>query len=213
MKKKRVYDTVTHHLHEHKSLYLFVSILFLMGVVFGAIVVNSLSLTQRHDLFMYVSQFFHEMNNGYIVSAPSELFVNSFTHYGKYIGFMWILGISLIGLPIILIMIFVKGVVIGFTVGFLVNQLGGQGFLLALVSVLPQNIILVPAFIVVGTLSVSFCLRLMKQTFAKGFNEPIFPHFLRYTMLILIVGAFITFASVFEAYLSPVLMKWIIGTF
>ncbi|GIN10702.1 stage II sporulation protein M [Shouchella clausii] len=209
----RVYEAIARHVENNRSTYIFTSVLFLIGVVFGAIVVNSLSLSQRHDLFTYLSQFFDEMKNGSVVTSPSELFVHSFTHYGKYIGLMWILGISLIGLPAIFVLIFVKGLVIGFTVGFLVNQMGAQGFLLAFVSVLPQNVVLVPAFIVVGTASVSFCLRLIKQTFAKGLKEPIFPPFFRYTTLVLIVGAFVTVASVFEAYVSPLLMKWVLASF
>ncbi|GAF12082.1 LOW QUALITY PROTEIN: stage II sporulation protein M [Bacillus sp. JCM 19045] len=213
MKSNRLYQRIVAHILDYKSIYLFVCILFLMGVIFGAILVNSLSLTQRHDLFMYLSQFFHEMKMGYIETSPGELFLHSFTHYGKYIGLMWILAISMIGLPIIFVLLFMKGVIVGFTVGFLVNQMGAQGFFLAFVSVLPQNLILVPAFIVVGTLSVSFSLRLLRQTFTKGYNEPVFPHFLRYTVMILIIGSAVTFAAVIEAYIAPVLMKWIISAF
>ncbi|WP_059103560.1 stage II sporulation protein M [Shouchella shacheensis] len=212
MKSNRIYEAIHAHVAEHRTVYIFTSILFLIGVVFGAIVVNSLNVTQRHDLFTYVSQFFSEMDNGFVASS-SELFVHSFLHYGKYFGFMWILGISIIGLPVIFVLLFIKGLVVGFTVGFLVNQMGAQGFLLAFVAVLPQNIILVPAFIIVGTASVAFCLKMIKQTFAKGMNEPIFPQFLRYSLLVLCVGAFVTIASFFEAYISPVLMRMIVGSF
>ncbi len=34
----------------------------------------------------------------------------------------------MIGLPIIFVLLFMKGVIVGFTVGFLVNQMGAQGF-------------------------------------------------------------------------------------
>lgn len=45
------------HLREHASLYVFVIVLFLMGVIFGAIVVNSLSFSQKQDLYYYLTQF------------------------------------------------------------------------------------------------------------------------------------------------------------
>ena len=45
-----------------------------------------------------------------------------------------------------------KGMVIGFTVGFLVNQMGWNGFLLSFVSVLPQNFIIIPVFIMTATI-------------------------------------------------------------
>lgn len=59
MKKKSVVqNAVMKHINEHSSLYVFITVLFLMGVIFGAILVNSLSFTQKEDLFYYLSQFF-----------------------------------------------------------------------------------------------------------------------------------------------------------
>lgn len=47
MKKKKYQNILVNHIREHSSIYLFIIVLFLMGVIFGAIVVNSLSLSQR----------------------------------------------------------------------------------------------------------------------------------------------------------------------
>ena len=117
--KKRMYQTlVAAHIREHSSIYLFVIVLFLMGVIFGAVVVNSLSFEQKEDLYYYLTQFFGEVSNGKIATS-SELFKQSFLHNSKFIGLMGLLGISVIGLPIILIFLFMKGIVVGFTVGFL----------------------------------------------------------------------------------------------
>ncbi|WP_088102356.1 stage II sporulation protein M [Halalkalibacter urbisdiaboli] len=202
-------DTVLRHIEENRSIYIFTTVLFLIGIVFGAIVVNSLSLTQKHDLYKYLSQFFGQVSEGQVANS-SEMFTQSFAHYAKYFGLMWILGLSIIGLPIILILLFLKGVVVGFTVGFLVNQMGMAGFFLSFVSIMPQNFILVPAFVIVGTASVSFCLKMIRQQFMKKSNVPIFPQFIKYSLLILCVGAALAFASGFEAYISPTLMKFVI---
>lgn len=42
MKSNRLYQRIVAHILDYKSIYLFVCILFLMGVIFGAILVNSL---------------------------------------------------------------------------------------------------------------------------------------------------------------------------
>lgn len=211
MKKSGIGQAITVHLAENRSVYLFTIVLFLMGIIFGAIVVNSLSLTQKNDLYMYLNQFFGQVAEGHFAQA-SAMFSASFAHYAKYVGLMWILGLSIIGLPIILILLFLKGVVVGFTVGFLVNQMGMTGFVLSFVSVLPQNIILVPAFIVVGAASIAFSLKMIRNQFIKRSNEPIFPQFIKYSMLILCIGALIAVSSAFEAYISPVLMRIVIGS-
>ena len=47
MKKKMYQSVVATHFREHSSIYLFVVVLFLMGVIFGAIVVNSLTFSSK----------------------------------------------------------------------------------------------------------------------------------------------------------------------
>ncbi len=210
MKRFGVREFISVHLEENKTIYLFTSVLFLMGIIFGAIIVNSLSLTQKHDLYMYLSQFFGQVAGGEVAEAKA-MFAQSFAHYAKYFGLMWLLGLSIIGLPIILILLFLKGVVVGFTVGFLVNQMGLSGFLLSFVSIMPQNFILVPAFIIVGTASITFCLKMVRQQFIRTHHLPIFPQFLKYSLLIFTVGSALIFASAFEAYVSPSLMRIVVG--
>jgi stage II sporulation protein M len=209
MKNQSIKQVISIHIKEHSSIYLFITVLFMMGIVFGAIVVNSLSISQKQDLYLYLSRFFGQVTQGEFANA-NDLFVQSYLHHIKYIGLMWILGISIIGLPIILILLFLKGIVVGFTVGFLVNQLGWQGFLLSFVSVLPQNLIIIPSFIIIGTIAVAFSLRLISQIIAKRTNLPFIQLFTRYTGVAVIICCLVAAASAFEAYSSPLLMKQVV---
>ncbi len=205
--KKRLYQSdAASYFREHSSIFLFIVILFLMGVIFGAIVVNSMSITQKEDLFYYLSQFFGQIQTGK-VAENNDLFAQSFLHNSKFIGLIWILGISIIGLPVILIVLFIKGLVVGFTVGFLVSQLGIKGFLLAFVSILPQNLIIIPVFIMMAALSVIFSLRMIKKQFFKKSGQPILPFFKNYILTFIIAVVLISAASGVEAYVSPWLMK------
>ncbi|WP_445506590.1 stage II sporulation protein M [Niallia sp. 03190] len=210
MKKKKYQNIVANHFREHSSIYLFIVVLFLMGVIFGAVVVNSLTLTQKEDLYDYLSQFFGQVSDGKIASSK-DLFIQSFSHNSKFIGLMWLLGISIIGLPVILILLFIKGMVVGFTVGFLVNQMGWNGFLLSFVSILPQNIIVIPIFIISATLSVAFSFKMIRQQFINKRGEPILPLFGRYMFLLVVAFLFLAAAAGVEAYISPMLMKSIVN--
>src|SRR3954451_23214707 len=211
MKKKVYQNIVVMHVREHSSIYLFVIVLFLMGVVFGAVVVNSLSFTQKEDLYYYLSQFFGQVTTGKMVTS-NDLFMQSLFHNSKFIGLMGLLGISIIGLPIILILLFLKGMVVGFTVGFLVSQMGWKGFLLAFASILPQNLIIIPVFILMAAFSVIFSMRMIKRQFMKKYASPIMPFFKRYIVALIAAVLFISAASGVEAYLSPWLMKSIISS-
>src|SRR5699024_4603185 len=139
--KKGFKAVIYSHMSENNTIYTFTIVLMVMGVIFGAVIVNSLSLSDKQDLFIYLQRFFGEMSDGNLASAD-QMFNQSLSHDIKYIGFMWLLGLTIIGLPLVLILLFLKGVVVGFTVGFLVNQMGWQGLLLSFVSILPQNLIL-----------------------------------------------------------------------
>ncbi|MDE3839476.1 stage II sporulation protein M [Bacillus methanolicus] len=211
MKKKMYQNAAAIHFREHSSIYLFIIVLFLMGVIFGAIVVNSLSFSQKEDLFYYLSQFFDQVSDGKVAEA-NDLFFQSFFHNSKFIGLIWVLGISIIGLPVILILLFIKGLVIGFTVGFLVNQMGWDGFILSFVSVLPQNLIIIPIFIITATLSVSFSLKMIRRQFLKKISPPVMPLFGRYVLAFFLAVVLISAAAGIEAYISPVLMKAIVSS-
>jgi stage II sporulation protein M len=209
--RKGIYQNVTvNYLRENSSMYLFVIVLFLIGVIFGAVIVNSLSFAQKEDLFYYLNEFFGQLNNGKI-AEESDLFRQSFFHNSKFIGLMWILGISIIGLPVILILLFMKGMVVGFTVGFLVNQMGWAGFFLAFVSILPQNFIIIPVFIVTASVTVMFSLKMIQRQFLKKYGQPFLPLIKNYVGTFLISLICIGIAAAIEAYLSPVFMKSVIN--
>ncbi|MDF2961809.1 MAG: stage sporulation protein [Paenibacillus sp.] len=195
------------YMKEHLSLYIFVGVIFITGVVFGTVMVNALSLEQKQEIMRYLGNFFSSVEQGAFSDVKAS-FQQSFALHIKWILIIWVLGMSVIGLPLILILDFLKGVLIGFSVGYLVGQLSWKGLLFALVSVVPQNLIVIPALLVCSVTAMAFSIHLIKHRFMtrKGaFYEP----FMRYSGTILLSGALLAGVALFEAYLSPVMMKWV----
>lgn len=64
LRKSTWQDRIISHIQENSSLYVFVSVLLLMGVVFGAILVNSLQVNQKQDLSFYLSRFWTSFQRG-----------------------------------------------------------------------------------------------------------------------------------------------------
>ncbi|GGH79262.1 stage II sporulation protein M [Pullulanibacillus pueri] len=201
---------LNHHIQENISIYTFTIVLFLMGIIFGAIIVNSLPDEAKSNLFNYLERFFGEVS-GNNVAVPSVMFNEGFTHYIQYIGFIWILGLSIIGLPIIFVLLFLKGIVIGFTVGFLVNQMGMHGFWLAIASIFPQNLLVIPLFIIVSTTSIAFSLKMIRQLLMRTRKQPLLPQFGQYVLMMFGMAVVIALVSLYEAYVSPVLMRAILN--
>lgn len=210
MQKKLSSIKIGRHIQAHASIYLFVSVLFFMGVVFGAIVVNSLSLAQKEDLAYYLEQFFGQVSTGQMADSE-DLFRQSLMHNLKYLGCMWLFGISIIGLPLIFVFLFMKGIVVGFSVGFLVQQMDWKGFFLAMATILPQNLIIIPAFIFIASTSIAFSLQLIKKIFMRQAGNFHMAAFLsRYILFLLLAAVLAAVAAGIEAYISPAFMSFVI---
>lgn len=153
----RTKKTIIDHLREQATIYIFMIVLFLTGIIFGAVIVNSMNFIQKQELFFYVERFFQQMLEGQ-ETQNQALFKESFFYHMKYLFLMFILGLSVIGLPLVWVLVYLKGLVVGFSVGFLVNQLGFDGLILASLAIAPQNIIAIPIYLIAGTLSMLFSL-------------------------------------------------------
>jgi len=187
---------------------IFTTVLLMMGVIFGAIIVNSMSFGQKNDLYAYLTLFFSEIEKGEFANTR-DVFTQSFAYYSKILGFIWFLGLSVIGLPVVFILLFIKGLMVGFTVGFLVDQMGFEGFLFAFSSVVPQNIFLIPIFIIVASTATSFSIKIWRQIVSRG-HQPIIHQFISYTIFILLVGGLLVIVAAFEAIVTPVIMQFIV---
>lgn len=204
-------DHIIMHIKEHATIYIFMVILFLTGIIFGAIIVNSMNYIQKQDLFFFLERYFGQITTDQKINNH-EILKGSFFYHVKYLLLLFILGLSVIGLPIVWVMLFLKGLVVGFSVGFIVNQLGTKGLLLAALSIAPQNIITIPIYIIAGSLSMIFSLTLLGKLFSRRVSKPIFQPFGKYVMLFSILLATSFIPALLEAYVANEAMQSLIKT-
>lgn len=192
---------------EQYHLFLFISILFVMGVVFGALMVNALTLEQKQDLSRYLGSFFHTVAlNGESVHEPTLM--ETFGMHVKWIMLIWLLGVSVVGLPLVLVLDFLKGLLVGFTIGVLISQYSWKGMLFAALSVVPQNMAIIPIIIICSAAAVSFSAYLVKHRFMQKTNGSAMPLFVSYTSIALSFIALLFLVALFETYVSPKLISW-----
>ncbi|PTX50884.1 stage II sporulation protein M [Melghirimyces profundicolus] len=208
MKKKTIRQAFQLHLQNQMPLYLFVGVLFVMGVIFGAVIVNTLSPVQKENLLTYLGHFFKGLDQDSIAD-PKTAFQHSLGNHFKILGLMWLLGVSVIGMPFIFVLIFLKGLVVGFTVGFLVSQLSWDGLWFSFLAVVPHNLLIVPALMIVAVGGIAFSLLMARNRLIHR-RGTIYPQFLSYSILVTIMACVLVLSSFFEAYVSPVLMRMVI---
>jgi stage II sporulation protein M len=195
------------YLKEHLSLYVFVSVILVTGIIFGAVMVNALTLEQKQELTRHLGNFFLTIDQGITGDVQASL-QQSFGMHIKWILIIWILGLSVIGLPLILILDFLKGVLLGFTIGYLVGQYSWKGFMFALVAVAPQNIVILPVLIVSSVTAMAFSIYLVRNRFMPRKGTLMQP-MLQYTTTVVAMAVVIFGISMFESYVSPIMMKWV----
>src|SRR5690625_5812214 len=194
------------HFKENITIYIFMTTLFLIGIIFGAIVVNSMTFIQKQDLYFHLERFLNQLN-GELTFENIDILKRSFFYHVKYLLLLFLLGLTIIGLPIIWVLIFIKGLVVGFSVGFIVNQLGLNGLLIATLSIAPQNIIIIPVYIIAASLSMIFSLGLLYKIIGHSTSLSVIKPFMQYTFIFIILIGCAFISTLIETYVSNEALK------
>lgn len=190
----------------HFNLYLFVAVLFVVGGVFGALLVNVLTLEQQQDLADEVGQYVHYMGAG-VGTSEAEVFQERFFFHLKWLILIWLLGVTVVGIPGILALNFLKGSLIGFALGVLVQQYGWKGVVFSFLTMAPQNVIAVPALIIASAAAISFGLFIVKNRLL-GQKGELLPQLGSLTSASLLMLILFAGAALIEAYISPSVIGW-----
>lgn len=201
-------QSIVEHLRANIVAYFFIILIFIVGIVIGALAVKTLPEDQKIELVNYLKIFFQGLLKGQEVSDGGTLWAVVCSSL-KTIGLMWLLGFTIVGIPFVLFIVFIRGFVIGFTVGFLVNEYVMRGIFFALAAVLPHNFFAIPAVIVTGVTATSFSLLLVRHKKRKKpgllYQSLVYSLTCFAMLLMMLLGALI------EVYISPVFMKNIVG--
>jgi stage II sporulation protein M len=195
---------------EVMPIYLFVCILFLMGIVFGALIVNALTMQQKQEVGQYVNSFFHSADEVSANQVPVETssFADTLWSHVRWLLFIWLLGLSIAGAPLILLLNFLKGLLLGFTIGFLSGQWAWKGLVIAFIAVAPQNLVIVPAMIICSVSAISFS-ALFIQTKLFQHSRTIAKPLGHFTSLTFMFVGLMIIVTLLEMYVSPALLRWV----
>lgn len=182
---------------------LLVVLVFAAGLLAGIWSATGLQHEQVGELETYIEGMFtHPI--GYETDSATVLRTST-SHNAMLFAAIYIAGLSVIGIPLMLGLLFVRGFALGFAVSLLVGNRGWDGAALVTAALLPQNMIFVPAIIIAASASFSFSVLLIR----RGFNPQISigVNLARYTIILAASLAIAAGASLVEAYLSPYMFE------
>jgi len=187
--------------------YLIILAVFACGLTAGSMSAVRMDKSKSEELSAYIQDFMQKAEGVSFESA--RMARNAMINNSITVAAIYVLGLTVIGMPVTLAILFVRGFVIGFAVGFLTRDLSMGGLLLTAAAILPHNLLYIPAMCFGTASSVMFGLLLWKRNFDTGIA--IWPRLLRYTGVMTVVLLVSLGAGLVEGYITPQFTKMAAG--
>lgn len=138
------------HIKNNKKEYVLVSLIFVIGIFLGVMFINNIQEAQMSEVTSYFNNFIEKMKNTEELQI-SQLLKTSITKNIFLSIILWFFGTTVIGIPIVFAIILYRGFCLGYTISTIISIMGlGKGILFVLITLLLQNIIIIPAIIAIG---------------------------------------------------------------
>ena len=191
-------NTIFEYIKENLRSYLILIIIFFIGLLLGVVFINNINEVQSKQISEYISNFINSVKENYQISTNSLLITSIINNLCIAI-LLWFLGSTVIGVPLIYLVIGYKGYCIGYTIAAVTATLGtGKSIAFIFATMLLQNIIYIPTII---TLAVSG-IKLYRLIMEDRRKENIKVQILKHTIFSVLMLILLLFSSVIETYIS-----------
>ena len=178
-------------------LLIIVIVFIIIGIFFLAVTSKDNKLLIKDNLNIY----FKSLNNlNYFKGFGNSIINNYF-----YLLIIWILGISIIGIPIAIVMLILKSFILGYTISSIIYFYGLKGVFISIIYIIPLVINLIIIYILCY-FAINFSKNLNKMLFLK---KNISLRFLikNYLRVLLYSGILFLISSLIEIFLIPNILR------
>jgi stage II sporulation protein M len=151
---------IRQHLKDNSLQYMLVLGIFIFGLMLGFLNVKGLDNEVQQYLLKLLDDYLRGGLEGELLGR--NILAAAFIKQAETLLSVWLLGLTVIGLPLIMVVIFLRAFSLGFTLGFLIQQKAGTGVLVSLVSVLPQNLFYILGLLIAGVVAMNFSLNIVQ---------------------------------------------------
>lgn len=148
-------NILTRHIAEHKSIYVILFLLLIIGFIVGSINAAFVAEEVKTESQNYILEFVESLKTQEIDN--NILLKESISANTKPIIYIMLFGLVIIGIPFIFIYIGLYSYSIGFTVTSILSSLGtSKGISFIFTLMIPQEIILLPMIMIVAVNAILF---------------------------------------------------------
>lgn len=207
----KVSNLINKHVQDNFWLYVITLLCFFTGIVLGIYSVRYMGGFEKSDLLSYLGSFKNSVNSNGI--NYKTIFIETIKLNIPMIAAIWFLGLTMIGIPVILVIDVIKGFTVGFASSFIINELGMKGICFVLLGILPQNIVYIPCIIFSSVLAVEFSLTILQDRSGSQWKSHVLLKLTSYSITFVFIIAVMCIGLIMEVYLTPNIMKLIAANF
>ena len=207
IKFNNVKNKVTNKLEEQKKIYIFLIIVMSIGLICGIIYAIILNKSDHNLVTTSLNSFFTSIKNNDI--DYKNALINSLVGNISFVTFIFLLGISIIGIPLIIFSLASSAFIFGFSLSSIIYTYHFNGILKAFFYLFPHQLITLLMSLFLGFYALYFGIKLFKYLF-RGIDINLRSSMKRYlqvyvTVLLIFIGC-----SFIEVFLSPALIKLVV---
>lgn len=190
---------------KQKKLYRIIITLMIFGIISGILFIFFISKESKTKALVSIKNFFDLMNTSTGINYGKSL-LNTLVNNIGYVLLIWLLGISIIGLPITIVLAFMKSFIVGFSISSIISCYKAKGILGSFLYVFPHQIIILFIYLLLSFYSISFSIKLFKSLFLKQtINFRVVMQ--KYIKILLISLIGIIIVSLYEVFISTYFIK------
>ncbi len=197
---KKVTDKFKITIKHNKKVIFFLGIIAVIAIIFGSLFSVMLNESDKNLTLEYINNFFENIKNNnlnYILALKN----GSISSLG-FILIVWLLGVSIIGMPIVLFMYFSKFFVIGFSISSIIKGYGLKGCLLSFAYIFPHHIIYIIVYTILTVYSIKMSIKLI-STIIKKDKIDFKPIINKYLLVLLLSVIIAVLTLLFEVFITP----------
>ena len=189
----------------NQKVFVFLIGLMIVAVLFGSSLPLFLNGNDKSLVTEYLANFVNQVKDGvdFIFLLKNGLIGNF-----SFLIFIWLLGISVIGIPIVLFLFFSKCFVFGFSISSIIINYGFKGLLFSFGYIFPHLVINIFIYGLLASYSLIFSIKLI-GLILKKYDFNIRVSFNKYFKVFLLCSCILLISVIYESFINPYVLKFI----
>ena len=173
-RKSEIFTAIKNDIINNAKSYFIVIIIFTVGIFLGVLFINQID--DKTEIKNYISTYVDEAKSIKEGNYLEELQKDVKNNIGL-VFLLWFAGTTIIGIPIVFGVILFRGFCLGYTIAACVFALGRiKGLIFILITIFLQNIIFIPAIMILGVSSIKLYRSIVKDRRKENIKLSIVKH-------------------------------------